>query len=210
MPTDPNSEAQEESIEQSAEQHEGTAHAEAMLSEIEARILGSLMEKQLTTPELYPLTLNSLVLACNQKTSREPVMNLEQGAVKRCLYQLQDRKLVEFEQSSRADKFNQRLTRVLHQNQAEHAIFCIMLLRGPQTVNELWSRTQRMHEFKSPAEVEQLLEKLLTKIRRWLKKCPYSRGSVKNAICICSVASPKMTPDTPSPAQVGPDRVMMN
>lgn len=76
---------------------------EAMLTAIEARILGALMEKQLTTPDAYPLTLNSLVLACNQKTSREPVTNLTEGEVKRCLYQLQDRKLVVFDYGSRAE-----------------------------------------------------------------------------------------------------------
>jgi len=149
---------------------------EAMLSELDARILGALMEKQLTTPDAYPLTLNSLVLACNQKTSREPITNLNEGEVKRCLYQLQDRKLVEFEYGSRADKFDQRLARTLHFSDAEHAIFCIMLLRGPQTVNELISRTRRMYEFENTNEVDSLLAKLLTKITPLIKKMPQQSG----------------------------------
>ena len=148
----------------------------AMLSALEARILGALMEKQLTTPDAYPLTLNSLVLACNQKTSREPVMNLQEGAVKRCLYELQNRELVEFEYGSRAEKFDQRLTRALHFSDAERAIFCILLLRGPQTVNELVSRTKRMYEFENTAELDTLLDKLLSKITPLIIKIAQQSG----------------------------------
>mgnify|MGYP000043436561 CR=1 FL=1 len=164
-----NMESQEE-LEHTPEQNP------AMLSTLEARILGALMEKQLTTPDAYPLTLNSLLLACNQKTSREPVMNLEEGEVQQCLYQLQDRKLVEFDYGSRANKFNQRLTRTLHFTDAEHAFFCIMLLRGPQTVNELLSRTRRMFEFQSTAEIDDLLNKLLNKITPLIQKMPAQSG----------------------------------
>jgi len=149
---------------------------ETMLSPLEARILGALMEKQLTTPDAYPLTLNSLVLACNQKTSREPVMSLEEGEVQRCLYQLQDRKLVEFDYGARADKFDQRLSRTLHFSDAEHAIFCLMLLRGPQTVNEMLSRSRRMYEFENSAEVEVLLTKLQNKLKPLLVKIPQQIG----------------------------------
>ncbi|WP_156494786.1 DUF480 domain-containing protein, partial [Oleiphilus sp. HI0128] len=102
----------------------------SILSLVEARILGALMEKQLTTPDVYPLTLNSLVTACNQKTSREPVMDLSEGDVQQSLYDLQKRALVKFEYGSRADKYDQRLTREYHMNDAEHAIFCMLLLRG--------------------------------------------------------------------------------
>ena len=149
---------------------------EAMLSPLEARILGALMEKQLTTPDAYPLTLNSLVLACNQKTSREPIMNLDEGEVQHALYELQTRKLVEFEYGSRANKFKQCLTRTLHFDDAEHAIFCIMLLRGSQTVNELLSRSRRMHEFESAVEVNELLVKLMSKISPLIIKMPQQSG----------------------------------
>jgi uncharacterized protein YceH (UPF0502 family) len=149
---------------------------EALLTVLEARILGALMEKQLTTPDAYPLTLNSLVLACNQKSSREPVMALAEGEVKACLYKLQERKLVEFEYGSRADKYLQRLTKELHFNDAEHAIFCIMLLRGPQTVNELLTRTRRIYEFENAAEIDSLLDKLGNKLTPLIIKMPHQSG----------------------------------
>ncbi len=148
----------------------------AMLTPLEARILGSLMEKQLTTPDAYPLTLNSLQLACNQKTNREPVMNLHEGALQQCLYGLQDRKLVEFDYGARANKFHQRLARTLHFEKPEQAIFCIMLLRGPQTLNELFSRTKRMYEFKSLSEIEHLIENLFGKHTPLIVKIPPQSG----------------------------------
>ena len=148
----------------------------AMLTPLEARILGALMEKQLTTPDAYPLTLNSLQLACNQKTNREPVMNLQEGAIQHCLYGLQDRKLVEFDYGARANKFNQRLARTLHLEKPEQAIFSIMLLRGPQTINELFSRTKRMYDFKSLSDIEHLLEKLLGKYTPLIVKMPPQSG----------------------------------
>lgn len=147
-----------------------------ILTPLEARILGALMEKQLTTPDAYPLTLNSLQLACNQKTSREPVMNLEEGKIQQCLYGLQDRKLVEFDYGARANKFNQRLSRTLHFDKPEQAIFCIMLLRGPQTINELFSRTKRMYEFKSLNDIEQLITTLLGKYTPLIVKLPPQSG----------------------------------
>tara|TARA_R110002167_G_scaffold227547_1_gene432779 strand:+ start:205 stop:885 length:681 start_codon:yes stop_codon:yes gene_type:complete len=149
---------------------------EAMLTPLEARILGSLMEKQLTTPDTYPLSLNSLQLACNQKTSREPVMNLEEGIIHQCLNGLQDRKLVEVDYGSRANKFNQRLSRTLHFDKPEQAIFCIMLLRGPQTINELFSRTKRMYEFKSLTDIEHLIATLLGKYTPLIVKLPPQSG----------------------------------
>jgi uncharacterized protein YceH (UPF0502 family) len=103
-------------------------------------------------------------------------MNLDDGEVQRCLYQLQDKKLVEFDYGSRANKFNQCLARTLHFSEAEHAIFCIMLLRGPQTVNELLSRTRRMYEFENVAELDELLTKLLGKLTPLIKKLPPQSG----------------------------------
>lgn len=147
-----------------------------MLDALEARILGALMEKQLTTPDAYPLTLNSLVLACNQKTSREPVTNLQEGETQQCLYKLQDRKLVEFDYGARANKFYQRLSRTLHLGDPEHAIFCVMLLRGSQTINELFSRTKRMYEFKQTTELESLLQKLLSAYTPLIKIMPSHSG----------------------------------
>lgn len=137
--------------------------SEPMLTQIEARILGALMEKQLTTPDAYPLTLNSLVLACNQKTSREPVTNYEPGEVQRCVSDMQDRKLLEVDYGSRAARYGQRLTRVIGVDKATQALLCVMLLRGPQTLAELLTRTQRMFEFVNLQGLEEKMEQLCAK-----------------------------------------------
>jgi uncharacterized protein len=149
---------------------------EILLTAIEARVLGSLMEKQLTTPEAYPITLNSLVLACNQKTSREPVSNYEQGELQRCTSQLQDRNWIHVDYSSRAARFDQRLTRVLGFDKATQALLCVMLLRGPQTLAELFSRTQRMFEFDNIKAVEEKLEYLCAKSVPYFVKIPRVAG----------------------------------
>ncbi|WP_132701526.1 YceH family protein [Reinekea marinisedimentorum] len=148
----------------------------ALLSETEARVLGCLMEKQLTTPDVYPLTLNSLVTACNQKTSREPVMNLQSGEVQRCLNELQERGLVEIDYGSRADKYDQRLNRKLHFDKADQSVFCLLLLRGPQTVNELFSRSKRMVDFASAGDIKDLIERHLAKLKPLLMTIPAQAG----------------------------------
>ncbi len=182
-----------------SEVHE--AQNEAMLSPLEARILGALMEKQLTTPNAYPLTLNSLVLACNQKTSREPIMSLDEGEVQHALYALQDRKLVEFEYGSRANKFKQCLTRTLHFDEAEHAVFCIMLLRGAQTTSELLSRSRRMHEFENATEVNELLAKLVGKISPLIKKMPQQSGQREERVMHLLCGEPEVS-ETNSAASI--------
>lgn len=148
----------------------------AMLTDIEARVLGCLMEKQLTTPDVYPLTLNSLVTACNQKTSREPVMNLTNGEVQGTLNHLRDRELVDIEYGSRADKYDQKLTRKLHFDKADQAVFCLLLLRGPQTINELLSRSNRMYAFDSANDVKDLTERHLAKLNPLLMQIPAQAG----------------------------------
>ncbi|KZZ16113.1 hypothetical protein A3749_23850, partial [Oleiphilus sp. HI0078] len=165
----------------------------SILSLVEARILGALMEKQLTTPDVYPLTLNSLVTACNQKTSREPVMDLSEGDVQQSLYDLQKRALVKFEYGSRADKYDQRLTREYHMNDAEHAIFCMLLLRGPQTVNELLTRTRRMYEFSGPEELIALVDKLLNRTTPLMCRLPSSAGQREDRYMHLLSGEPDMT-----------------
>ncbi|ACE84316.1 YceH family protein [Cellvibrio japonicus] len=134
-----------------------------LLTPIEARVLGALMEKQLTTPDAYPLTLNSLLLACNQKTSREPVSHYESGEVQRCINELQERKLVEVDWGARAARYDQRLTRVVSLDKAAQALLCVMMLRGPQTLSELLTRTQRMFDFGSTQAIEEKLQHLCVK-----------------------------------------------
>lgn len=156
---------------------EANAHLdEPMLTIIEARVLGSLMEKQLTTPDAYPLTLNSLLLAANQKTSREPVSNYQQGEVQHCVSQLQDKSWITVDYSGRAARYDQRLTRVLSLDKAAQAILNVMLLRGPQTLAELFSRTQRMFEFENIHAVEEKLENLCAKSTPYFMRIPKAPG----------------------------------
>ncbi|HEY9032940.1 MAG TPA: YceH family protein [Pseudomonadales bacterium] len=146
------------------------------LDAIEARILGALMEKQLTTPDAYPLTLNNLVLACNQKTSREPVSHYQPGEIEHSLRLLEQRKLVDVEWGSRADRYQQRLSRVLGVDKKVQALLNVMLLRGPQTVHELFTRCQRMHDFADDAEIAGLLELLCDKTTPVICRLPRQSG----------------------------------
>ncbi len=143
------------------------------LNEIEARVLGALVEKSLTTPESYPLTLNSLVLACNQKTSRDPVMSLEEAAVGQGLHSLIERSLAGriHEPGSRVPKFMHHAEILLDGADAKTiAVICVLLLRGPQTAGELKTRTDRLCVFASSAEVESLLQDLSLRAEPWVVK----------------------------------------
>jgi uncharacterized protein len=157
-------------------QNDKNTESKPMLSAIEARILGALMEKQLTTPDAYPLTLNSLVLACNQKTSREPVSNYDQGEVQRCVSNMQDCKWLDVDYGSRAARYGQRLTRVLGVDKATQALLNVMMLRGPQTLAELLTRTQRMFEFANLKEVEEKLVYLCAKTSPIVAHIPRMTG----------------------------------
>lgn len=148
----------------------------ALLNAIEARVLGALMEKQLTTPDQYPLTLNSLLLACNQKTSREPISNYESGQVQRCVSELQDRQLLSVDYGNRAARYDQRLTRVLSVDKATQAILTVLLLRGPQTVAEILTRTQRMVELGSHQALEEKLQQLCAKTKPHVVHIPRQAG----------------------------------
>jgi len=130
------------------------------LTAVEIRILGSLIEKQLTTPETYPLTLNSLVTACNQKTSREPVMDLTPGQVGQALRRLEGEQMVRLQMGSRADRWEQRLDKALELVKPQWVLLGLLFLRGPQTLNELLTRSQRMHDFDDTEEVRHQLERL--------------------------------------------------
>ena len=133
------------------------------LTSIEARVLGCLIEKQATTPETYPLTLNAVVLACNQKTSREPVLNLNPGEVGHALRNLEGRGLARLVMGSRADRWEQRTEKQLELVHAQVILLGLLLLRGPQTLNELLTRSQRMHDFEDVAELQHQLERLISR-----------------------------------------------
>jgi uncharacterized protein YceH (UPF0502 family) len=131
-----------------------TAPSEAPLTAVETRILGCLIEKQATTPEAYPLTLNALVLACNQKTSREPLMNLNPGQVGQGLRSLEGRGLARLVMGSRADRWEHRADKTLELVAAQVVLIGLLLLRGPQTVNELLTRSNRMHDFDDAEQLQ--------------------------------------------------------
>ena len=133
-----------------------------ILNETEARIVGSLVEKQLTTPEYYPLTLNALVNACNQKNNRDPVTSLDETTVTNALEILRDRNLVYvfYGSTSRVPKYKHMLPSIYELEPSEVAIIAVMLLRGPQTLGELRTRTERLYDFSGLGEVQETLDGL--------------------------------------------------
>jgi uncharacterized protein len=129
----------------------------------EARVLGALIEKEVTTPEYYPLSLNALINACNQRSNREPVMDLDEEAVRLALHGLEDDGLAGRARSAdgRVTKYEQWLGEAFNFSRAETALVCVLLLRGPQTPGELRGRTERMHRFEEIADVLAGLQKLM-------------------------------------------------
>lgn len=132
------------------------------LNEIEARVVGALVEKQLTTPEYYPLTLNALVSACNQKNNREPVMTLDADAVSAAVEHLRDRNLVYvfYGSTSRVPKYKHMLPSYYTLEPDETALIAVLMLRGAQTLGELRERTGRMHTFEGLGAVQEALDRL--------------------------------------------------
>jgi len=132
------------------------------LHPIEVRVLGALLEKELTTPEYYPLTLNALLNACNQKSSREPIVHYDEDTVNQALELLRNKGLVVKVSGAghRVEKFGHRLGETFNLGRRESALLCVLMLRGPQTVGELRGRTERMHDFAEMDEVERVLDTL--------------------------------------------------
>jgi len=150
-----------------------------ILSDIEARVLGALVEKDVTTPDYYPLSLNALANACNQKSNREPVMNLDEESVRQAIRGLEKHAL-----AGPADSFDGRVTKYEHRLQEaynfdrrETAILCVLLLRGPQTPGELRSRSERMHSFDDLSEVESTLQRLMKRDPPLVKILPRQAGT---------------------------------
>ncbi len=131
-----------------------------LLTVAEARVLGSLMEKEITTPEAYPLSLNALVAACNQKSSREPVLQLTERDVHAALRSLEDQDLVATDHGSRVERYENRARTVLHLRRDETALLCLLLLRGPQTPGELRGRADRLFTFDDVPAVLSALNRL--------------------------------------------------
>ena len=134
-----------------------------LLTAAQARVLGALVEKEITTPDYYPLSLNALVNACNQRSNREPVMDLNEEEVRQALHGLQEQRLAGPAQDadSRVAKFEHWLGEAFNFSRAETALLCVLLLRGSQTPGELRGRTERMHRFGETGEVLAGLQKLI-------------------------------------------------
>jgi uncharacterized protein len=132
------------------------------LNQLEVRVLGSLMEKETTTPDYYPLSLNALVNACNQKSNRDPVMDVDESAVREALYSLGAKGLAGPVSSadSRVTKYEHRMQEAFNFTRREAAVLCVLLLRGPQTPGELRGRTERLFRFDDLADVHSTLQRL--------------------------------------------------
>lgn len=148
------------------------------LTQMEARILGALIEKQLTTPEYYPLTLNALVNACNQKNNRDPVVSYDEASVNETIENLRDRNLVYvfYGSTSRVPKYKHMLPTVYELDEPQTAIMCEMLLRGPQTLGELRGRCERLHPFSSLGEVQETLDGLMRREDSLVIRLPVQPG----------------------------------
>jgi len=148
------------------------------ITQTEARILGSLVEKQLTTPEYYPLTLNALTAACNQKSNREPVMSLGETELLAAIDELRDKNLVYlyYGSTSRTVKYKHMLPNVYELDDAETAIIALLLLRGPQTAGEIRGRADRLHEFGGIGEVQQTLDALARRDEPLIAALPKQPG----------------------------------
>ena len=152
---------------------------EIRLTETEVRVLGSLIEKDITTPEYYPLSLNALVNACNQKTNRDPVMQLDEDSVRDALEGLEQQRLAGPMRGadSRVTKYEQRLQEVFNFTRPEIAVLCVLLLRGPQTLGELRGRAERMFRFETLDDVESALQKLMQREPPLAKVLPRQPGT---------------------------------
>ena len=150
-----------------------------ILSDVETRVLGSLVEKELTTPEYYPLSLNALVNACNQKSNRDPVMSLNENAVSQALRSLNKEGLAgpADAMDNRVTKFEHRLQEAFNFDRREIAILCELLLRGPQTPGELRSRAERMHRFDDLGQVQSTLQRLAQREPPVVKMLPRQPGT---------------------------------
>ncbi|MGE0405513.1 MAG: YceH family protein [Candidatus Korobacteraceae bacterium] len=145
----------------------------------EARVLGSLVEKEITTPEYYPMSLNALVNACNQKTNREPVMQLDEDAVRQALRGLQQDGLAGTRSGaeSRVTKYEHRVQEVFNFTRGETALMCVLLLRGPQTPGELRGRSERLHRFEHLDDVQTMLQRLMQRDPALVKVLPRQPGT---------------------------------
>lgn len=178
-----------------------------LLTDIEARVLGALIEKDITTPDYYPLSLNALVNACNQKNNRDPVMNLDENAVRDALHSLQDKHLAGPASGAdiRVNKYEHRTQEVFNFTRAETAIMDVLLLRGPQTPGELRGRSERMHSFAELSDVQSVLQKLIERNPSLVRMLPRQPGTkeFRYAHLLCGEKESWQTPAESMPVAHG-------
>jgi uncharacterized protein len=149
-----------------------------ILNQVEVRVLGSLIEKEITTPEYYPLTLNALINACNQLSNREPVVSFDEKTVVRAIESLREKKLAWMVTGmGRVPKYEHRFSEMLQLAEQEVAVLCVLMLRGPQTVGEIRGRTGRLYEFKELEEVELTLQALMSAQAPLVTRLPRQPGT---------------------------------
>jgi len=174
------------------------------LDPLEIRILGCLMEKQLATPEYYPLTLNALIAACNQKSNREPVMEVGESEVQRALDRLQDEKLIWKVLGGRATRWDHNLDATWHLERPAKAVIALLFLRGPQTAGELRGRSDRLHSFEAIDDVEATLQRLGTGddaiVRELLRRPGQKEARWTHILGGAMVEAPPAEDDTPAAA----------
>jgi hypothetical protein len=168
------------------------------LTAIEARVLGCLIEKEATTPDAYPLTLNATTTACNQKTSRSPVMKLEPGRVGQALRELERKGLARHRFSSRAERYSHTAEKGLELTRAQLAVIALLMLRGAQTRNELLARSERLHRFEDADELDWTIERLMRKQPPMVTRLPRRAGQREDrfAHLLCG----PVEADDPAPA----------
>jgi uncharacterized protein YceH (UPF0502 family) len=170
------------------------------LHPIEVRVLGSLLEKEITTPEYYPLSLNALVNACNQKSNRDPAVNFDEATVEQALHSLRDKGLLLSitGAGSRVQKYAHRISEKLNLGRPELAVLCELILRGPQTLGELRTRAERMHPFDDLDQVQSVIDRLPELITR-LERRPGEKESRFAHLLSGPPAVSQMEGETPAP-----------
>lgn len=174
---------------------------EETLNEVEVRVLGSLIEKEHATPDQYPLSLNSLVLACNQKTSRHPVVNYDEETVREALKRLNQLGLVKISSGpkQRVRKYLHNFREIYYVNQPEMAAMCVLMLRGPQTVGEIRQRSERIHEFDSIEAVQAALDSLMDRREPLITLLPKQPGQKEARYAHLLCGEPKIPAETVVP-----------
>jgi uncharacterized protein YceH (UPF0502 family) len=175
-----------------------------LLTAAEARVLGALIEKEVTTPDYYPLSLNALINASNQRSNREPVMDLDEDAVRQALHGLEDLRLAGRARSAdgRVTKYEHWLGEAFNFSRAETALLCVLLLRGPQTPGELRGRTDRLHRFDEIGDVLGALQKLMEREPPLVAVLPRQPGTKESRYAHLLSGPVESLQAAPAPLQV--------